>query len=138
MESPLRKASEQGSYMKAKYYLAITQVPPGDAPLWVREKWIGLTLPLAQKVEAPQRWLAGKGVLARESILSQIWSQVIKPNYVLGYLVESAVAVDLLREVHPEAAKWWYENCPHLLHKGRLFIFHDFVGYVTSKEIDEI
>jgi hypothetical protein len=26
----------------------IIAVPPGEAPLWVREKWVGLTLPLTR------------------------------------------------------------------------------------------
>src|SRR5437660_9122721 len=30
-------------------HLRITSVPPGEAPLWVREKWVGLSLPLAQR-----------------------------------------------------------------------------------------
>src|SRR5580704_4538322 len=29
--------------------LRIIAVPPGEAPLWVREKWVGLELPVAQR-----------------------------------------------------------------------------------------
>jgi hypothetical protein len=28
-------------------------MPPGEAPAWVREKWIGLELPLAQSSSSP-------------------------------------------------------------------------------------
>ena len=29
--------------------LTITAVPPGEAPQWVREAWVGITVPLAQR-----------------------------------------------------------------------------------------
>src|SRR2546430_13393547 len=41
----------------------ITSVPPGEAPLWVREKWVGLSLPLAQR-KAQARSLFTSGVLS--------------------------------------------------------------------------
>ncbi len=43
--------------------LRITSVPPGEAPLWVREKWVGLSLPLAQR-KAQALSLFTSGVLS--------------------------------------------------------------------------
>ena len=30
---------------------------PGEAPLWVREQWVGLKHPLAQRSPAPRTWI---------------------------------------------------------------------------------
>ncbi len=30
------------------HYIRIVNVPAGEAPLWVREKWVGLELPLVR------------------------------------------------------------------------------------------
>jgi hypothetical protein len=33
---------------KPDWMIRIIAVPPGEAPLWVREKWVGLDLPVAR------------------------------------------------------------------------------------------
>ena len=43
--------------------LHVTSIPPGEAPLWVREKWVGLSLPLAQRKSSPVSVLTS-GVLS--------------------------------------------------------------------------
>ena len=35
------------------FYLLVTATPPGEAPLWVREKWVGIELPLMQRWSIP-------------------------------------------------------------------------------------
>ena len=44
-------------------HVRITATPPGEAPLWVREKWVGLVLPLAPGGSAPGTYLTS-GVLS--------------------------------------------------------------------------
>jgi hypothetical protein len=33
---------------KTSWTVRIIAVPPGEAPLWVREKWVGVELPVAR------------------------------------------------------------------------------------------
>jgi hypothetical protein len=35
-------------------YIRIVRIPPGEAPFWVREKWVGLELPLADGDRGPR------------------------------------------------------------------------------------
>jgi hypothetical protein len=55
-------------------YIRIIATPPGEAPLWVREKWIGLELPLVDGDSAAQEVFTS-GVLSgpRNRFLSIIW-----------------------------------------------------------------
>lgn len=62
--------------------IRIIAVPPGDAPEWVRQAWVGLELPLAP--DAPK----GKAV------------------------VYSHEAIAVLAKANPKAAAWWKTNFP--------------------------
>jgi hypothetical protein len=62
--------------------IRILATPPGDAPDWVRQAWIGLTLPLAPDAPAGQD------------------------------LVYSHEAVAVLAKANPKAADWWRKNFP--------------------------
>lgn len=75
--------------------IRIVDVPPGDAPEWVRKEWVGLELPVA--TAAPEDSLQ-IGVLGGE------------PQNLGGYPVESKIAVEILSKKSPEAAQWWKEN----------------------------
>lgn len=58
---------------RKRYRVRIVAVPPGEAPDWVREKWVGLDLTLAQSRPTPQR-LYTAGVLSgpRSGIAAQL------------------------------------------------------------------
>ena len=99
-------------------------VPPGETPLWVREKWVGLELPL-------NRWSSSKqfrtpGVLsAPSSYLVQLWAAIRgRTHSVAGYAVAAVQAVTIPETSSPDAVAWWRENMPHLLATGGYLVLH--------------
>jgi hypothetical protein len=77
--------------MTAMYLrIRIDSTPRGEAPLWVREKWVGLELPLAQLNAEPSRVQTGAGVLSgpKNIVAAYIaWLMGrLKPE--VGFLVE--------------------------------------------------
>jgi hypothetical protein len=101
--------------------------------MWVREQWIGLSLPLAQRSLDPHVFLTA-GVLSvpvgRVRSLIALLSGKFKREP--GYLVECMAAVEALSKASPEAANWWRENTPHLMKKGQYFVFQKSVGHAQS------
>ena len=81
-------------------FVKIISTPPGQAPEWVRQKWVGLdlptSLPIANGIEM--------GVLGG------------KVENRGGYHVNTEVAIEILEKKSPEAALWWTNNVPvHLM-----------------------
>jgi len=76
--------------------ILITETPPGEAPLEVRQQWVGLILPVAENV--PPTRVFEVGVLGGEAI---------EPG---GYPVETVVAIQELEKKSQAAAQWWKEN----------------------------
>ena len=74
----------------------IIDVPPGEAPEWVRKEWVGLRLPISNDQET--KGLVQIGVLGGES------------QHRGGYRIDTAEAITALRGVSPEAAGWWETN----------------------------
>ena len=113
--------------------LQIVSVPPGEAPLWVREQWVGLLLPLSQWKEGPVSFLTSgvltgpKGAYAR--ILSALTGKLERQS---GYVVEVLPAIEALHARSPEAAQWWRENTPHLFQGKQYFVFHESAGRVVK------
>jgi len=107
--------------------IKIVRRPIGEAPEWVRDAWIGLSLPLAVKREHSWR---GVGVLSGPSRwLPQLWALATgKTEKFEGYLVNAQAAVDLLAEVNPGAAAWWRKQTPELLNGKRCFVFDASAG----------
>ena len=115
--------------------LVITEVPPGEAPLWVREKWVGLSIPLVQSTTKPLEFRTTgllTGPLGFWGCLLALFSGKLKRE--TGFLVESKVAIDLLSKSAPEAANWWSENTPHLLGAKQYFVFHENCGHAQTIE----
>lgn len=102
--------------------IRIVAVPPGQAPLWVREKWVGLELPLYRNLPAKKRLTVG--VLDRPSVAGLLWSLIRgRVEFSTGYAVESLRAIEILDNANSDAAAWWRQNTPHLLLKNRYLIF---------------
>jgi PD-(D/E)XK nuclease superfamily len=91
----------RSSTMPYRPAVKIVATPGGEAPLDVREAWVGLTLPLT---DPTPRMFEPEGVLT----LSKQPSRV-------GYMVEGWKAVDMLAQKAPRAAEWWHEHAPHVL-----------------------
>ena len=95
--------------------IRIVQPPAGEAPLWVREAWVGIDLPVVRW--SPLRNYQGQCVLSGpKTFWKQIWALVRGQTVpVRGYLVRTDRAVELLSASAPAAADWWRESAPHLL-----------------------
>jgi hypothetical protein len=106
--------------------IRITGVPPGEAPLWVREKWVGLELSTPMgAITTPTM-----GVLSRPpTFIHKIWDRLFRRyEIVTGYVVNARHAVDRLSAVSPEAAAWWRENTREMLAADEDLVFHDTVS----------
>jgi hypothetical protein len=102
--------------------IKIVRRPSGEAPEWVRDAWIGLSLPAASKRQRDWRSL---GVLTGpHGWLFRLGAVIFgKSTKVTGYLVNARTAVECLAEGSPNAAAWWHERTPHLLNGRRYFVF---------------
>lgn len=100
----------------------IVAAPAGEAPLWVREAWVGLVLPLK---EPGLRTLPSIGVLSGpKSELGWLWASLTGARTTTtGYLVRAARAIGILSRPRPEAAAWWHENAPRFLREEAQFLF---------------
>jgi hypothetical protein len=102
--------------------IRITNVPPGEAPLAIRQAWVGLVLPLRRK--RPGRYFAS-GVLSgprsvRESL---IYLLAFRYRIHSGYIVPTLLAIEVLERSNPAAARWWRENAPHAVRARRFLVF---------------
>jgi hypothetical protein len=103
--------------------IKIIRRPTGEAPEWVRDAWIGLSLPLA--ASQPGTWTVfGVRSLPQGAFREQRAQFAGKTAKATGYLVNARLAVDSLAEIHPEAAAWWREHTPRLLTGKRHFLFN--------------
>ena len=120
--------------MAPSSYLLVTAIPPGEAPLWVREKWVGIELPLKQRSLSPRTFPAAGVLTGPRGFLSSL-AAWLSGNLMRqeGYLVDALAAVEALEAVHPEAAAWWRKNTPHLMRANRRFIFQKDVGHVVRR-----
>ena len=109
---------------KPDWIIRIVAVPPGEAPLWVREKWVGLDLPVAHY--SGSRKFITTGVLSLPRSMLAQWLAVFRGRAGLtaGYAVEALPAIGILAKASPEAAAWWRENTPHLIAPKRYLVFH--------------
>lgn len=100
----------------------IVRRPNGEAPEWVRDAWIGVSLPLAV---SHRRTVRSFGVVSGpRGFLPQIWALLTgKAVNVDGFVVNARMAVDCLEDRRPDAAAWWRSHVPHLLRKGAGFVF---------------
>jgi hypothetical protein len=102
------------SASEAKALIEIVTVPPGDAPIAVRTKWVGLILPLTPGEERP---IAApyRGVLPGSRSLGERAKELLLGGIRVGYAVKARAAFDALERCSPEAYSWWRENTPRLL-----------------------
>jgi hypothetical protein len=102
----------------------IIAVPPGEAPLWVREKWVGLELPLLHWSSA-RTFTSFGAVSGPRTYLAQRWAYLRgRSDRVYGFVVDASRAVDILDRASPEAAAWWRENAAEFVLPTRGLVFH--------------
>lgn len=101
----------------------IFAVPPGEAPLWVREKWLGLALPIAQAPSA-QSWRTGGVLTGPRGLASQVGHLLGgRLREQKGFAVNVLEAIAVLERASPEAAQWWRQNAAHMMTPSRHFVF---------------
>lgn len=112
--------------------IRIIAVPPGEAPFWVRQQWVGLELPLA--ISTTARDYFGFGVVSGpQTRLRQVWAMLLgRAERIQGYAVEGARAVEILQSSSPEAAMWWRTHAAQNLAPRRCFVFHAHVCQVIA------
>jgi hypothetical protein len=113
-------------------YIRIIAIPPGEAPLWVREKWVGIELPLADGDSVVQVFTSGVLSGPRNRFLAIIWGLLRRLKVQSGYPVYVKDALDILEQTAPEAAMWWRENVPRLQKPKRKFLFASSVCQVID------
>ena len=104
-------------------FIRIDRVPTGEAPLWVREAWIGLHLPI---YGPPQETITlSVGVLSGpKTWLGDVVALIMgRTGRTTGYRVAAWKAVALLNEIRPDAAIWWEQNAAAMIQPSRVFIF---------------
>ncbi|HJO64840.1 MAG TPA: hypothetical protein QF469_05820 [Sphingomonas sanguinis] len=102
--------------------IMIVRRPNGEAPEWVRDAWIGVSIPL---LIPSRRMVRGFGVLTGpRGVLPQIWAMLRgRTVNVDGFVVNARIAVDCLEGHRPDAAAWWRLHTPRLLRKRTIFMF---------------
>ena len=105
--------------------IRIIKTPAGEAPLHIREAWVGLVLPLEEGEFAHRTRFPSFGVLSGPktrlgALLKLYFGRVPQQS---AYLVNSLAAMKVLRESDPAAARWWYENASHVIAPTRGFLF---------------
>jgi hypothetical protein len=99
--------------------------------LWVREKWVGLELPVHYSV--PKTFFTLGLLSAPSTLLGRLWALLRgRAERVSGYVVEGRGAVDILERSSPEAAAWWQKNAPQHFAPKRYLIFHESVCRVVD------
>jgi len=75
--------------------IKIIAIPNGEAPLWVRQQWVGLILPIAENLPSDA---VEVGVLGRK---------LENSTTTRGYPVETWIAVEKLKIKSVQAGIWW-------------------------------
>ncbi|MFC5742086.1 hypothetical protein [Dyella tabacisoli] len=107
--------------------IRIESVPPGDAPFHIREAWVGLVLPLAERIVDQPVISASRSVLANKHgfwlSVKRFLKRELEEQPTPVYAIDVLAAIDVLQRADPTAAQWWKANTPHLFHEGHLFAF---------------
>lgn len=79
--------------------IRINKVPAGEAPLHIREKWVGLILPCDPYLGFPSSGME-RGVLTGMPLYRNR----------RGYSVPQDAAIEILSHFCPDAAQWWKDQ----------------------------
>jgi len=105
--------------------IEIVATPAGEAPLWVREAWIGLRLPLAPGRSEGSWWSSGV-LSSRKGIVGPLIKILLgRSERASGFRVLAQEALEALDRVRPDAAHWWREEAYHLFECPRQALIFD-------------
>lgn len=94
--------------------IRIIAIPPGEAPRWVRQAWVGMVLQVDEVTAGGNQ----VGVLGGPAQNGD------------GFSVYATAAFDELYKKDQRALAWWQHNCPHL--------FRDFARLIFTKSACEV
>ena len=104
--------------------IRIVAVPAGEAPLWVREQWVGLLLPLAQTSSSADEYLTSGVLTGPRGVFATLWALMQgRLKRESGFPVDVEVAIAALAAKSPAAANWWRKNTPYLFRPKIRFVF---------------
>jgi hypothetical protein len=87
----------------------IVDVPPGEAPEWVRKQWVGLVLPLADGEEGARSVRTWSILKGPKTLPARLWRLCTgKYNRTHGFVVDARRAWEILADHAPDAAQWWH------------------------------
>jgi hypothetical protein len=92
-------------------WVRIVGVPRGEAPLEIREAWVGALLPLRSWETQPGPVKSGSMLTPGGPVLDD------------GYAVSGPAAIRALARSSPDAAAWWRANMAQVLDSGYRFVF---------------
>lgn len=106
-------------------HVRIVQTPPGEAPIEIREAWVGLVLPLLPDEVGPRQvWTQGV-LTGPRTFLGYLFARLFgRFKIVNGFCVDAAGAVQVLAQHDIRAATWWNTHVPASVQPGRALIFH--------------
>jgi len=98
---------------RGRQYIRILDTPPGEPPVWVREKWLGLELPLADGDRGVREAYTSEVLTGpRNRFTAAWWGLPGRLQRQSGYAVDVHEALDILERAAPDAALWWRQNVP--------------------------
>ena len=102
--------------------IEITDVPPGAAPDWVRQTWVGMQLKAVQSTPVTMPTVSMRG--GQKSKLSIIWNMLSgQATTRTGYIVNARDAIGLMALKNEEAAQWCIDNTPLALDPKQVLLF---------------
>ncbi len=105
-------------------YVRIVSTPPGEAPLEIRRAWEGVRIPLPMFSTKPREWRSAGVLTGPKNFLDRIHAlftgKLVRKK---GYAVLATDAIAALEAANPQAAQWWRTNTPHMLERGKAFVF---------------
>jgi len=107
--------------------IRIISIPPGEAPLWAREKWVGLTLPVTSSSRGPGPFTTTTFDFVTgpaPATLAQFEAGIRgKPKFMSGFHVKTQTALEILETDSPEAAEWWRDQIAHTTTPTNFLLF---------------
>ena len=120
-----------------RQYVRVVRVPPDETPRWVRERWVGLELLLADSDRGPREAYTSEVLSGpRNRFVAALWGLFGRLQRQC-YAVYVKEALEILQKTAPDAASWWRENVPRLRARPRKFLFQESLCEMVDRGVGE-
>lgn len=106
------------------FMIRITSVPPGEAPLWVREKWLGLELPI-YGLALPRIYNTVGVVTGPSSRLGYLFAVLRRRSKTSGYLVDGEARAHCSCGSESRSSRLVARQCTKFPSGNRCLVFCD-------------